>query len=463
MKRRPERATMPIASIPEILEDLRAGRMVILVDDPGRENEGDLAMLAEHVTPEAINFMAREGRGLVCMPMAPELCDRLHLEPQVQRNTSKMGTGFTVSIEAAHGVTTGISAKDRAHTIRVASAPGSRPEDLARPGHVFPLRAREGGVLVRGGQTEGIVDLARLAGSAPAGVICEIMKDDGSMARMPDLETFAERHRLKICTIEGLIAWRRQNERLIEPIEMDVPMPTRFGSFMAHLFRSKIDGKDHLALTIGMPGPGLDGPRAPVEEPVSVRVHSECLTGDVLHSLRCDCGPQLDKALEILGKQPRGVLVYMRQEGRGIGLENKLKAYRLQDEGLDTVEANEALGFPADLREYGLGAQILHYLGVRKMRILTNNPKKIAGLHGYGLDVVDQAPLTTPANSNNLKYLRTKRDKLGHTLHDVDHHDGAGQVLLGHALRGRGAHVACSDDSDLLEHEPGFRVKAGGI
>ncbi|HEV8111992.1 MAG TPA: bifunctional 3,4-dihydroxy-2-butanone-4-phosphate synthase/GTP cyclohydrolase II [Planctomycetota bacterium] len=411
---------MPIASIPEILEDLRAGRMVILVDDPGRENEGDLAMLAEHVTPEAINFMAREGRGLVCMPMAPELCDRLHLEPQVQRNTSKMGTGFTVSIEAAHGVTTGISAKDRAHTIRVASAPGSRPEDLARPGHVFPLRAREGGVLVRGGQTEGIVDLARLAGSAPAGVICEIMKDDGSMARMPDLEVFAERHRLKICTIEGLIAWRRQNERLIEPIEMDVPMPTRFGSFMAHLFRSKIDGKDHLALTIGMPGPGLDGPRGPVEDPVTVRVHSECLTGDVLHSLRCDCGPQLDKALEILGKQPRGVLVYMRQEGRGIGLENKLKAYRLQDEGLDTVEANEALGFPADLREYGLGAQILHYLGVRKMRILTNNPKKIAGLHGYGLDVVDQAPLTTPANSNNLKYLRTKRDKLGHTLHDVD-------------------------------------------
>jgi len=354
------------------------------------------------------------------MPMAPELCDRLHLEPQVQRNTSKMGTGFTVSIEAAHGVTTGISAKDRAHTIRVASAPGSRPEDLARPGHVFPLRAREGGVLVRGGQTEGIVDLARLAGAAPAGVICEIMKDDGSMARMPDLEAFAERHNLKICTIEGLIAWRRQNERLIEPVEMDVPMPTRFGSFMAHLFRSKIDGKDHLALTIGMPGPGLDGPRGPVDEPVCVRVHSECLTGDVLHSLRCDCGPQLDKALEILGKQPRGVLVYMRQEGRGIGLENKLKAYRLQDEGLDTVEANEALGFPADLREYGLGAQILHYLGVRKMRILTNNPKKIAGLHGYGLDVVDQAPLMTPANSNNLKYLRTKRDKLGHTLRDVE-------------------------------------------
>jgi 3,4-dihydroxy 2-butanone 4-phosphate synthase/GTP cyclohydrolase II len=411
---------MPISQIPEILEELRAGRQIILVDDPGRENEGDLAMLAEHVTPEAINFMAREGRGLVCMPMAPELCERLQLEPQVLRNTSKMGTGFTVSIEAAQGVTTGISAQDRAHTIRVACAPGSRPEDLAKPGHVFPLRAREGGVLVRGGQTEGIVDLARLAGASPAGVICEIMKDDGSMARMPDLEAFAARHGLKICTIESLIAWRRQNERLIEPIEMDVPMPTRFGSFMAHLFRSKIDGKDHLALTIGMPGPGLDGPRVPVEEPVCVRVHSECLTGDVLHSLRCDCGPQLDQALEILGKQPRGVLVYMRQEGRGIGLENKLKAYRLQDEGLDTVEANQALGFPADLREYGLGAQILHYLGARRMRILTNNPKKIAGLHGYGLEVVDQIPLTTAPNSNNLKYLRTKRDKMGHTLRGVE-------------------------------------------
>ena len=411
---------MPISTIPEVLEDLRRGRMVILVDDPGRENEGDLALLAEHATPEAINFMIREGRGLVCMPMAPELCDRLELHPQVQRNTSKMGTGFTVSIEAASGVTTGISAKDRAHTILVACAPNSRPEDLARPGHVFPLRAREGGVLVRGGQTEGIVDLARLCGAEPAGVICEVMKDDGTMARMSDLEAFAARHGLRICTIESLIAWRRQNERLIEPIEVDVPLPTRFGSFLAHLFRSKIDGKDHLALTIGMPGPGLDGPRAPVDEPVCVRVHSECLTGDVLHSLRCDCGPQLDKALEILGKEPRGVLVYMRQEGRGIGLENKLKAYRLQDEGLDTVEANEKLGFPPDLREYGLGAQILHYLGVRKMRILTNNPKKIAGLHGYGLEVVDQMPLSTPPNSNNLKYLRTKRDKLGHRLQGVE-------------------------------------------
>jgi 3,4-dihydroxy 2-butanone 4-phosphate synthase/GTP cyclohydrolase II len=411
---------MAISEIPEILEDLRRGRMIILVDDPGRENEGDLAMLAEFVTPEAINFMAKEGRGLVCLPMASELCDHLELEPQVARNTNKLGTGFTVSIEAAHGITTGISAKDRAHTIRVACDARSRAEDLARPGHVFPLRAREGGVLVRGGQTEGIVDLARLCGARPAGVICEIMREDGTMARMPDLEEFAQKHDLKICTIEGLIAWRRLNERLIEPIEMDVPLPTRFGTFMAHLFRSKIDGKDHVALSIGMPGPGLDGPRTPVEDDVLVRVHSECLTGDVFHSLRCDCGPQLDKALATLGRQKCGVLVYMRQEGRGIGLENKFRAYRLQDSGMDTVEANQALGFPADLREYGLGAQILHYLGVRRMKLLTNNPKKIAGLHGYGLDVVDQVPLSTPPNSTNLKYLRTKRDKMGHTLGNVD-------------------------------------------
>jgi 3,4-dihydroxy 2-butanone 4-phosphate synthase/GTP cyclohydrolase II len=407
---------MAISPIPDVLSDLMAGRMVILVDDPGRENEGDLAMLAEHVTPESINFMAREGRGLICMPMAPELCDALELVPQAAKNTSKLGTGFTVSVEAATGVTTGISAKDRAHTIRTAAAAGAKPEDLHRPGHVFPLRAREGGVLVRGGQTEGMVDLARLCGSRPAGVICEIMKDDGTMARMPDLEAFAAKHGLKICTIEALIAWRRQNERLVEPIELDVPIPTRFGQFQAHMFRSKIDGKEHVALSIGLPGPGLDGPRAPIDEPVTVRVHSECLTGDVFHSLRCDCGPQLDAALQILGKEPRGVLVYMRQEGRGIGLANKLKAYRLQDQGLDTVEANEKLGFAADLREYGLGAQILQYLGVRRMRLLTNNPKKIAGLAGYGLELLDQMPLTTTPNAQNLRYLETKRDKLGHNL-----------------------------------------------
>jgi 3,4-dihydroxy 2-butanone 4-phosphate synthase/GTP cyclohydrolase II len=409
---------MSISPIPEVLDELRRGRMIILVDDPGRENEGDLAMLAEHVTPEAINFMAREGRGLICVPMAAEMCDQLGLEPQVQVNTSKLGTGFTVSVEAASGVTTGISAADRAHTIRTACEPGAKPEDLARPGHVFPLRARDGGVLVRGGQTEGIVDLARMCGRRPAGIVCEIMNADGSMARMPQLERFAAEHGLKICTIADLIAWRRQNERLIEPMEMDLPLPTRFGTFMTHLFRSTIDGKQHMALTVGMPGPSLDGPRQAVEEPVTVRVHSECLTGDVFHSLRCDCGPQLDKALEILGAERRGVLVYMRQEGRGIGLENKLKAYRLQDEGLDTVEANKALGFPADLREYGLGAQILRYLGVRRMRLLTNNPKKIAGLGGYGLELCAQVPLDIAPNSKNIKYLRTKRDKMGHLLGD---------------------------------------------
>ena len=406
--------------IPEILDDLRDGKMVILVDDPGRENEGDLTMLAEKVTPEAINFMAREGRGLICMPMASELCDRLELPPQVEKNTSSMGTGFTVSIEAATGVTTGISAADRARTIQVAVDPNTKPSDLARPGHVFPLRARDGGVLVRGGQTEGTVDLARLCGARPAGIVCEIMNEDGTMARMPDLEIFAERHGLKICTIEDLIAYRRQTERLIEPVEMDVPLPTRFGRFQAHAFRAKIDGKLHMALTVGMPGPGLDGPREKDDDVVTVRVHSECLTGDVFHSLRCDCGPQLDRAMEILGEQECGVLVYMRQEGRGIGLENKLRAYRLQDSGMDTVEANQALGFPADLREYGLGAQIRRYLGVRRMRLLTNNPKKIAGLAGYGLEVVDQAPLAMAPNSVNAKYLQTKRDKLGHLLEDVE-------------------------------------------
>jgi len=412
-------SVMPISEIPEILEELRQGRMVILVDDPDRENEGDLAMLAEHATPEAINFMASKGRGLICMPMAEELCDRLELEPQVAKNTSKMGTGFTVSIEAAEGVTTGISAHDRSHTILTAVQEGCRPEDLARPGHIFPLRAKSGGTLVRGGQTEGIVDLARLCGARPAGVICEVMKEDGTMARMADLEAFAEEHGLKLCTIESIIAWRRKNERLVEPIEMDVPLPTRFGEFSAHMFRSALDGKEHVVLTKGLPGPGLDGPWQACEEPVHVRVHSECLTGDVFHSLRCDCGPQLEKALQILGQQERAVLVYMRQEGRGIGLANKLKAYRLQDTGMDTVEANQALGFPADLREYGLGAQMLHYLGVRCMRLLTNNPKKIAGLHGYGLEVLDQLPLSIDPNPVNVKYLRTKKDKLGHVFREL--------------------------------------------
>ena len=411
---------MHISTIPEILEDLQAGRMIILVDDPGRENEGDLTMLAEHVTPESINFMAREGRGLICLPLSAEICDELDLPPQATKNTSKMGTGFTVSIEAAEGVTTGISAADRAHTIRTASAPGCRPEDLARPGHIFPLRAREGGVLVRGGQTEGTIDLARMCGARQAGVVCEIMNDDGTMSRMPELEVFAERHGLKICTIADIIAYRRKTERLVDPIEMDVPLPTPSGTFQGHLFRSHIDGKKHMALSVGLAGPSLDGPRKAIEETVTVRVHSECLTGDAFHSLRCDCGVQLHQAMDIIGQQERGVLVYMRQEGRGIGLENKLKAYRLQDAGLDTVEANQALGFPADLREYGLGAQILYYLGVRHMRLLTNNPKKIAGLAGYGLDVVEQVPLQIEANPSNIRYLRTKREKLGHLLSGMD-------------------------------------------
>jgi 3,4-dihydroxy 2-butanone 4-phosphate synthase/GTP cyclohydrolase II len=349
------------------------------------------------------------------------VCDRLGLRPQVETNKSRMGTAFTVSIEAARGVTTGISAADRAHTIRTACAPDGGPDSIVSPGHVFPLRAKDGGVLVRGGQTEGIVDLARLAGArVPAGVICEVMNEDGSMARMPELEAFAARHGIKICTIADLISHRRRTERLIEPVVMDIPLPTHHGEFQAHLFRSKVDGGEHVALSVGMPGPGLDGPRQAVEEAVLVRVHSECLTGDVFGSLRCDCEPQLHQALEILSKEPRGVLLYLRQEGRGIGLANKLKAYRLQDEGLDTVEANRALGFPADLREYGIGAQILHFLGVRRMRILTNNPKKIHGLGGYGLELVGQEPLFAEPNPRNIKYLETKRAKLGHLLERIE-------------------------------------------
>ncbi|MAB79377.1 MAG: bifunctional 3,4-dihydroxy-2-butanone-4-phosphate synthase/GTP cyclohydrolase II [Planctomycetes bacterium] len=413
---------MTLAPIREVLEDLKAGRMVILVDDPGRENEGDLTMLAEKVTPEAINFMAREGRGLICMPMAGEMCDRLGLKPQTEENTSRMGTAFTVSIEARKGVTTGISAADRAHTIRVASDPRSGPEDIVTPGHIFPLRAKEGGVLVRGGQTEGTVDLARLAGAeTQSGVICEIMNDDGTMARMDQLEVFAEKHGLKVATIADLIAYRRRHERLIELIVSDVPMPTRHGAFVAHVFRSKIDGAEHVALTRGMPGPGLDGPRDAVEGPVDCRVHSECLTGDVFGSERCDCEPQLHLALGLLAQADQAVLLYLRQEGRGIGLANKLKAYRLQDAGLDTVEANQALGLPADLREYGIGAQILHYLGVRRMRILTNNPKKIHGLRGYGLELLDQIPLQTEPNPNNQRYLETKKTKMGHVFGEKGH------------------------------------------
>ncbi len=408
---------MAISTIPEVLEDLKAGRMVLLVDDPDRENEGDLAMLAEDVTPEAINFMAKEGRGLICMPMAGEICDRLELPMQAAHNTNAHGTAFTISIEAASGITTGISAADRAKTILAAVRPDAAPTDLARPGHIFPLRARDGGVLVRGGQTEGIVDLARLAGRAPAGVICEIMNEDGTMARMPELEVFALQHDLKICTIADLIEYRRRNEWLIEPaLDSGVPIQTEHGVFDMHVFRSRIDGKEHVAMTHGLGDVDASRPAPPVDGEVFVRVHSECLTGDVFGSQRCDCGPQLDQAMAMLASKPRGVLVYLRQEGRGIGLSNKLKAYHLQDTGMDTVEANEALGLPVDLREYGIGAQILNYLGVRRMSLLTNNPKKIHGLSGYGLELIDQVALETPPNPNNIKYLRTKRERLGHTL-----------------------------------------------
>lgn len=408
---------MAISPIADCIEDLAKGRMVILVDDPDRENEGDLAMLAEHVDAEAINFMAKEGRGLICMPLSGALCDKLELPMQASHNTNAHGTGFTVSIEAARGVSTGISAADRAHTIREAVRSDATATDLARPGHIFPLRAKDGGVLVRGGQTEGIVDLARLAGGTPAGVICEIMNDDGTMARMPELEEFGAKHDLKICTIADLIEYRRRHEQLIEPmIEGGVPIETDHGLFHTHVFRSKLDGKEHVALTKGIdpldggkPGPALDGE-------VFVRVHSECLTGDIFGSQRCDCGPQLDKAMTILSQKEQGVLVYLRQEGRGIGLANKLKAYHLQDRGMDTVEANEALGLPVDLREYGIGAQILHHLGVRRMRLLTNNPKKIHGLAGYGLELVAQEPLEVEPNPNNIRYLRTKKDRMGHTF-----------------------------------------------
>jgi 3,4-dihydroxy 2-butanone 4-phosphate synthase/GTP cyclohydrolase II len=415
---------MPVSPISEVLADLSAGRMVVLVDDPDRENEGDLVMLAEHVTPEAINFMAKEGRGLICMPMSSELCDTLGLEMQVQRTQSRMSTAFTISIEAAEGVTTGISAADRCRTVLAAVAEGAGPDDLVSPGHVFPLRAKRGGVLVRGGHTEAAVDLARLCGAREAGVICEIMDDDGTMARMDSLRVFAERHGLKLCTIADLIAWRREHERLVDPVILDVPMPTAHGEFRASLFRSQVTGEEHVALTKGMPTGG-DEPREAVEGEVFVRVHSECLTGDIFHSKRCDCGDQLHRALELLSEKDHGVLIYMKNhEGRGIGLENKLRAYALQDQGLDTVEANEALGFPADLREYGLGAQMLTFLGVRRMRLLTNNPKKIVGLAGYGLELLSQEPLEVGLNSSNEKYLRTKREKMGHLLEGLAHPPG---------------------------------------
>ncbi len=402
-------------TVPEAMEDLRRGRMVILVDDPARENEGDLAMLAEHATPEAISFMACEARGLICLPLSAPDCDRLDLQLQPRRNTNPLGTGFTISIDAADLPGPGISAASRAHTIRRAADPTTSSADFDRPGHVFPLRAREGGVLVRRGHTEGIVDLARLAGARQAGIICEIMNDDGSMARTPQLQEFAQRHKLKICTIESIAAYRQCTERLVEPMELDVPMPTRYGTFKVHLFRSIIDHTEHVALATGMPSPTLAG-AVPVNDTVLVRLHSECITGDTFHSLRCDCGDQRDAALKMIAASKRGIFLYMRQEGRGIGLANKLRAYRLQDGGLDTVDANLRLGFPADARDYTVGAHILHFLGARRIRLLTNNPAKLRALESADLQIVEQLSLEIPPNSMNIGYLRAKRDKLGHDL-----------------------------------------------
>jgi len=394
------------ASIEDAIHAIREGKMVIVVDDEDRENEGDLTMAAEKVTPEAINFMATHGRGLICLPIVGERLDQLRIPAMVAENTSAFTTAFTVSVEAKRNVSTGISAHDRAVTIRAVLDPATASEDLARPGHVFPLRAREGGVLVRTGQTEAAVDLARLAGLYPAGVICEIMKPDGSMARRPELVRFARRHDLLLVTVRDLIEYRMRREKLVRRVAT-TSLPTRHGTFQVIVFESQVGQKHHLALVYGSITGG---------EPVLVRVHSECLTGDVFGSLRCDCGEQLDRALTRIAKEGRGVLLYMRQEGRGIGLANKLRAYELQDRGFDTVEANEKLGFPPDLREYGVGAQILVDVGVTKLRLMTNNPRKIVGLAGYGLQVVERVPLLTAPTPSNARYLETKRVKLGHLL-----------------------------------------------
>ena len=397
-----------LASIEEGIAEIRAGRFLIVVDDEDRENEGDLVQAAEFVTADSINFMAKHGRGLICMAMTGERLDELKIPLMVGQsaNTARYGTAFTISVEARRGVTTGISAYDRAHTVRVLIDPRARPEDIAMPGHLFPLRAREGGVLVRAGQTEATVDLARLAGLYPAGVLCEIMKSDGTMARMPDLRQFARRHHLKVVAVKDLIAYRLERERLVERVS-EAKLPTRLGEFRLIGYRSVIDPAEHIALVLGDIENG---------EPVLTRVHDQCVTGDVFGSLRCDCGEQMELALQRIAEEGRGLFLYMRQEGRGIGLHNKIRAYALQDQGMDTVEANEALGFPADRRDYGIGMQILVDLGVRKLRLMTNNPAKRAGLEGYGLEVVERIPVFATPNPYNVRYLATKVEKMGHLL-----------------------------------------------
>ena len=398
---------MAVSKISEAIEDIRNGKMVILVDDEDRENEGDLFMASQFVTPEAINFMARLGRGLICLTINEEIANRLKLHLMVKDNQARFGTAFTISIEARHGVTTGISAADRATTILAAVNPAAKPDDIVSPGHVFPILARKGGVLVRTGQTEGSVDLCRLAGLIQSGVMCEVMKDDGTMARMPDLEIFAREHDLKIVTIADLIDYRMQNESLIRRVA-EASLPSSFGGdFKIIIYENDVDDMQHIALVKG---------EIHKEDEVLVRVHSECLTGDIFSSARCDCGDQLHRAMEMIGEEGQGVIVYMRQEGRGIGLVNKIKAYALQETGHDTVEANIALGFKADLRDYGIGAQILADLGVHKMRLMTNNPKKIVGLEGYGIEVTKRVPIEIPPNKNNIRYMTTKKRKMGHIL-----------------------------------------------